>query len=250
MPHSHAPFLDPDDLRMPNDDESLLTHPGYAVWQGIAPLPHPRLMLHVGAESVENFLVVGDAWGQLISHLATPNGRILDIGCGCGRTARTLLHHPHVAEYVGFDVVRAYPRWCNAYLSPPTGGRFHFHHVDVHSERYNPAGEMSGAEVVFPVASGSMTLAFGASLFTHLHESDARRYVQESRRALQRGGLLVASIHDAHDSVEKYQGDEHRTEVSAEYFIEFSRELGFEYQRTIPDLCGQRVLVFVAVEPG
>jgi hypothetical protein len=93
-----------------------------------------------------------------------------------------------------------------------------------------------------------MTLVFGASLFTHLNEPDARRYVQESRRALQAGGQLVVSIHDTQSDHVKYEGDEHRTAVKADYFIAFARELGFEYQRTIPDLCGQRVLIFVAVE--
>lgn len=243
---SHAPFLADDDRRMPLPGEELLTHPGYAPWSGIAPLPHPRLMVHVGAESVENFLVVGDAWGQLIASLLKPQARVLDIGCGCGRTARTLLHHPHVADYLGFDVVPAYPAWCNHHLSPLTAGRFRFEHLDVHTPRYNPEGRIAGAEAVFPVESSSVTLAFAGSLFTHLREPDAVRYLAETRRALAPGGLLVASTHDHMPENGGWSGDEHRADVAPAHFVALAAAQGLTHQRTIADVCGQRTFLFEA----
>lgn len=241
---SHAPFLADDDRRMPLPGEELLTHPGYALWPGIAPLPHPRLMVHVGAESVENFLVVGDAWGQLIASLLAPHAQVLDIGCGCGRTARTLLHHPYVAGYLGFDVVPAYPAWCNHHLSPLSAGRFRFAHLDVHTPRYNPAGQIAGAAARFPATDGSCTLAFAGSLFTHLREPDAHRYLTETRRVLAAGGLLVASTHDQVPANGGWSGDEHRADVAPVHFIAMAQAAGLRHERTIPDVCGQRTFLF------
>lgn len=242
----HAPWLDPNDLRLPTLEEGRLTHPGYPVWEGVAPLPHPRLMLHIGAESVENFFVVGDAWSQVIGHLLRPASHVLDIGCGCGRTARALLHHPYIVEYDGFDVLPASPEWCNRYLGPPSGGRFRFHHLDVRTPRYNPDGVIDGASAVFPIADGVVTLAFAGSLFTHLREPHTHRYLAETRRALGRGGLLIASIHDRVLEGSRYTGDEFRADIAPAYFVELAAGHGLIHHHTIPDLCGQRTFVFTA----
>lgn len=40
------------------------THPDFSRWPGIARLPNARMMLHVGAATIENFLVVGEVFGN------------------------------------------------------------------------------------------------------------------------------------------------------------------------------------------
>jgi len=233
-----------DDRSLPSDNDSASTHPDFSRWPGIAPLPNARMMLHVGAQTTENFLVVGDAWGQLVASLLEPESSVLDIGCGCGRTARTLLHHPWISHYIGIDVIKPFIDWNSRYLSPLTGNRFHFAHLDVETPRYNPTGKIRATDAVLPVADASMSLAFAASLFTHLREDAARRYLAETRRALRRGGCLVASIHITPEPGTQFSGDEFRADVLPQYFVGLAQQSGFERWRVVGDICGQETFVF------
>ena len=237
---------DMDDRALPTEADSERTHEHYPRWSGIAPLPNARMMLHVGAETVENFLVVGDAWGQLVASLLTPDSRVLDIGCGCGRTARTLLHDTRIVRYIGFDVVAPYIAWNNRFLAPLTGGRFVFRHLDVVTPRYNPTGTQRDVEVTFPVEDASMTLAFGASLFTHLREGAAVRYLREARRVLRPDGRLLVSIHDKPADGATHSGDEFRADFAPAHFIALASDCGFPNTRAIGDICGQETFVFSA----
>src|SRR5262249_40944371 len=159
------------------------------------------------------------AWGQLIAGLLTPDNSVLDIGCGCGRTARTLLHDARISRYVGFDVVAPYIDWNNRFLAPLTKGRFAFKHLDVITPRYNPRGAQRAIAASFPVDDASMTLAFAASLFTHLREAAALRYLREARRVLRLEGRLVASIHIEPIGGAKHSGDEFRADFAPAHFI-------------------------------
>src|SRR5690606_10688263 len=129
-----------EDRALPGSADAQQTHPGFPRWNGIAPLPNARMMLHVGAETVENFLVVGDAWAQLVAMELPDPARVLDIGCGCARTARMLLHDPRIHDYLGVDVILPYVEWNTRFIAPLTGGRFRFAHLDVRGPRYNPQG--------------------------------------------------------------------------------------------------------------
>ncbi|HVT32565.1 MAG TPA: class I SAM-dependent methyltransferase, partial [Rhodanobacteraceae bacterium] len=146
-----------EDRALPTLADADVTHADFPRWSGIAPLPNARMMLHVGAETVENFLVVADAWGQLVASELAPESRVLDIGCGCARTARTLLHHPYVADYLGIDVIAPYIAWNTRWISPLTRGRFRFAHLDVRTPRYNPDGAVAAEDATFPLADGAAT---------------------------------------------------------------------------------------------
>ena len=226
--------------------DAIATHPGYPIWPSIAPLPNEPMMYHIGAPSVENFLVVAEAWGQLVSRELTPSARVLDIGCGCGRTARMLLYHPFIDAYVGFDVIKPYIEWSTRFLSPLTHGRFQFAHLDVQSDYYNPQGEIAPEEVTFPFPDANFDLAFAASLFTHLEGPSARHYLSEARRVLAPGGLLIVSVHVKDGAVDDFSGDEVRAEVREESFVGLASDLGLSLRTKLGAICGQETFIFTA----
>ena len=67
------------------------THAGYPAWPEIPPLPDVSLLDTIGASSLENFYLAGEAVAHLVNRRLPDGGTILDIGCGCGRTARFLM---------------------------------------------------------------------------------------------------------------------------------------------------------------
>ncbi|MEM1080956.1 MAG: class I SAM-dependent methyltransferase [Pseudomonadota bacterium] len=230
------------DLAMPTMDDALKTHAAYPQWQYALPLPNARMMLHVGAETIENFFVVADAWAQVLSRFIPPESHVLDIGCGCGRTARVLVNNTNVQRYTGFDVVKPYIAWCNHFFGQLYGSRFQFHHLDVRTERYNPDGPLSCATARFPVSDQSIRFAFAASLFTHLLPADASAYFSELHRVLEPDGQALVSIHDQPGPDHDFSGNEHRADYSLERFQALMREAGLVLTEDLGDLCGQRAL--------
>jgi SAM-dependent methyltransferase len=218
-------------------------HHAFPPWNGVLPLPSEALMYAVGAPSIDNFLLVGEAWFQLITKDLPPDGTILDLGCGCGRTARFLLNLRSL-NYVGIDIFRASIDWCSKAFPPFTGDRFTFLHFDGHSDTYNPNGRVKTVEYRLPIESGTIDYAFAASLFTHLLEPDAKHYLAELSRVLRKDGKALLSTHVAPPSGYEYFGSEDRIEVSEHYFTGLARAAGLEEHEVIGDVCGQHTILF------
>ena len=108
----------------------------------VPPIAGTSLRENVGSPSLVGYLFVADAWHSVVTRFLTRSSNILDIGCGCGKTARTLVYHPYIKTYIGFDVICANVDWCKRTIAPLTQGRFTFHHLDVYSGAYNPAGKL------------------------------------------------------------------------------------------------------------
>lgn len=207
------------------------------------PLPHESLLEAIGAGSLENFYVAGEAFSHVLARWIPRDAALLDMGCGPGRTARFLMLRDDV-RYVGFDIFKPAIDWANRFLVPFSGARFRFEHFDAHSAHYNPRGALKAVEVRFPAADASIDLAFAASLFTHLLEPDARHYLRESARVLKESGLLVASIHVDTPAGQAYAGAENRIDVEKSYFVRMAREAGLKLREDFGTVCGQEVLVF------
>lgn len=240
-PAPEAPRRTVSELLKPGD--AALLHPSYAPWPGVVPLPPPEMMATSGAPSVENYLVVGDAWSQTVSRRLAPGSTVLDMGCGCGKTARMLACHPHIARYVGFDVLPECIDWCRRYIAPLTAGRFEFLHFDIFSAEYRPDGKLRASEFGFPASDGTIDVAFAASLFTHLLEPDARHYLVELRRVLAASGKAIVSIHIDPPPGQRFAGNEARVEIAPDYFLELVRDAGLVVSERIGDLCGQEAFV-------
>lgn len=210
----------------------------------VPPIALPSLRNTVSSPSLAGYLLVADGWYLLLSWLLREKpSDVLDIGCGCGKLARLLIHHPHVRKYIGFDNYRPSVDWCRQRLQPLALDRFEFQFLDVRSEAYNPAGTIAGDKLVFPLATGSVDLAIAASLFTHLLEHDACNYLSQSRRVLRTGGALVVSLHTDAKSGERYSGNEIRIDVSLDHFLSLAKAAGFGPGQHLGKLLGQDVLV-------
>jgi len=154
--------------------------------------PPRRLAQQVGdsdfRETGERFLGLFETLGDL-----QPTDRVLDIGCGVGRMARTLartLQPP--GSYDGFDISAIGIDWCRAHYRD-TPVPFRFAHADLRNEIYNPDGHQDAGTYTFPYAADSYDFALATSVFTHLLPDAAERYLAESARVLSPGGRLFST---------------------------------------------------------
>jgi SAM-dependent methyltransferase len=104
-----------------------------------------------------------------------PGKRVLDFGCGAGRTLRHFRAEAADAEFWGCDIDAASIAWMNANLHPPV-------RAFVNSEL-----------PPLPQQNGSFDLIYAFSVFTHITHSWSA-WLQELHRLLAPGGLLVASF--------------------------------------------------------
>ena len=207
------------------------------------PLPPSQLRTAVSGSDVGGFYQIGESWAQVISHLIKDNDTILDIGCGCGKTARLLLLNPNI-EYIGFDICKPLIEWSKIYIESPTKGPFQFRHFDVASEVYNPLGQLNGNNVQFPIDSDSIDFSFAASLFTHIFEDVCINYLKETQRVLKKGGKALYSIHINPREGTTYSGNESRIDIAPEYFIKLAGDFGLKLVEDIGKICGQNAFLF------
>ena len=217
-------------------------HTKYPRWKYVAPLPSAQLMGSIGAPDIENFLIVGEAWAQVISKFLTLGDTVFDIGCGCGRTARFLIYFS--IEYIGFDIFQPSIQWCIENLTPLSNNRFQFYHFNGISEHYNPQGTINPMEYRFPSDDGYINMAIGASIFTHLTEPHAMHYLEETNRVLKGGGKALFSIHTHPADGKLISGKEDRIDIDPKYFLIMTQKAGLRLKEEIGDLCGQETFLF------
>jgi SAM-dependent methyltransferase len=100
--------------------------------------------------------------------------RVLDFGCGAGRTLRQFLAEAEEGELWGADIDAPSIEWLQRSLCPP-----------LHAWRCAPAPPLG-----LPVAS--FDLIWTISVFTHLTETSLS-WLRELHRLLAPGGLLIAT---------------------------------------------------------
>jgi SAM-dependent methyltransferase len=150
--------------------------------QGLA-LPPARLRLRVtGTTKRSEFVSVGRASFAAIQGAflvaANPHETYpcwLDFGCGSGRIARHLAAFEPIRELWGVDVDADAIAWVSRHLP----GRYRL------IPRRPPTD----------LASSFYDVVYAGSVFTHLDEADQLLWLEELRRLLRPGGLLVASTH-------------------------------------------------------
>jgi SAM-dependent methyltransferase len=101
--------------------------------------------------------------------------RILDFGCGAGRTLRHFAKQASESEVWGCDIDEPSIHWLEEHLCPP----FHVF--------------MNGSEPPLSQPSASFDLIWGISVFTHLTDSWSR-WLVELHRVLATNGLLYLTF--------------------------------------------------------
>jgi len=230
-------------------DLSQQTFGSWPIWTHTIPFPSTVMMGSSGTHQLETYLVVGSAWWQVVGHYLPAQASVLDIGCGCAKVARFLAADPRVVRYVGFDPIKSCIDWNRRFVTPRTGERFRFEHVDLYSAEYNPRGEMQAADFSFPSGDGTIDVAIASSLFTHLLESDARHYLAECARVLGASGRLILSLHTEPPDGVDYTGDEARIDVRLDYFLRLAANAGLALVDDLGSLCGQHALVLGPANP-
>ncbi len=144
----------------------------------------------------ETFEALAAVHMQQLGHHAPiePAHHVLELGCGIGRDAIPLTVELSTAgRYDGIDVDAESIEWCQRHVSARYP-HFHFHHSDVKSPLYNPAGKIEPTEVRLPVADGSVDRAIAQSVFTHLLEDSALHHLRELHRVLKDDGRALTTF--------------------------------------------------------
>ncbi len=148
------------------------------------PLP-PALLRYRVSELLDrdSFLNIGQGCSQLIEQRVQSMGvdladatRVLDFGCGCGRTLRWFLPRFPCVEFHGADVDAEAIEWCRAQLA------------GAHFARNNPAPPL-----LYP--DGHFQVIYCLSVFTHLDEPMQDAWLAELDRLLAPSGVLLLTVH-------------------------------------------------------
>ena len=147
------------------------------------PLPPPEMLkVTVAHYNSRLFYDSGIAHSTFISDVVAANGRgmdsfdaVLDFGCGCGRVIRHWRTLTQPALF-GTDYNPHLVRWCQDSL---------------------PFASFQRNELQEPLhyQEAAFDFIYGISIFTHLEESQQSFWLDELKRVLRPGGLLLLTFH-------------------------------------------------------
>jgi len=159
------------------------------------PSPSRALRVLVGEGDLASFRRVGeDCLGQLLAAGLPLQGRVLEIGCGCGRIAAPLSRVLGArATYLGLDVRSDLIAYGREEITP-RDGRFRFERLDLKHPFYNPRGRGDAARLRLS-GIGRFDFVILISVLTHLDWTETRHYLSEVRRLLAPGGLAFVTFY-------------------------------------------------------
>ena len=123
---------------------------------------------------------------------------ILDLGCGTARFLHGLaLEGMLPRKFTGVDVQAKHVRWCRDNLSGR--GNFHFQHVDVQNDRYNPSGRATIHGQIDP-AHHDADFVMIRSVFTHMRTAEAVQTLHEVRNIIAGDGRVYLTVNVAQNA--------------------------------------------------
>lgn len=182
------------------------------------------------------------AFGLLGSEVA-----FLDVGCGCGRIAHSLVNEP-LRAYVGFDRHPAMIRWCQQEITS-RAPNFQFHWFDIKSSYGKIDGHPGSIEAcsfVFPFREDEFDTCFASSVFTHMPISEVNHYLGEIHRVVRPGGRVFLSIFCSGRAPYSRDGNYCH---SREKFIATVEQSGFLWEKKGPEVYGEEHNWYLLTRP-
>lgn len=182
----------------------------------------------------KNFYKFGNQLAEHLKKYAHLNSqsRVLEIGCGCGRTGFALSRILDNGNFFGMDIEKKSLESCRKnplFLRK----RFHFDYMDVQNDEYNPTGAYRADLYKFPYGTNEFDVIFLVSVFTHMLTNDVKNYIAEISRMLKPGGVCMVTaffmdkgrqthgISFPHNEQNHYFFNQAMPEVAVGYFSEF-----------------------------
>lgn len=145
-------------------------------------------------------IINGDLNFALLDRLLSlsPDMRVLDFGCGCGRLALPLLEYLNDSgHYLGIDIIQELVQFCRQEIAPHYSNS-EFLQLAASNSHYkkwlsNSVPPEFGIKTMDSVADASFDLAVAFSVFTHLKLLQVDEYLRHFSRILRPGGQLVFS---------------------------------------------------------
>ena len=148
------------------------------------PLP-PALLRYRVSELIggDDFLTIGRGCAEMMEQCTRTMGvdlararRVLDFGCGCGRTLRWFLREFPGVEFHGADVDEEAIAWCRSNLPRAQFAR-------------------NQPQPPLPYPDGFFDVICCLSVFTHLDEPMQDLWLAELGRLLAPGGVVLLTVH-------------------------------------------------------
>ncbi len=127
----------------------------------------------------------------LIDHaFLLPETQVIEIGCGCCRTALALAEILNDGKYIGMDIDKVSINACRENHLIKTK-YFCIDWMDIYNPEYNPQGTISAKSYKFHYPDQSAEIIFLISVFTHMLPSEVSHYISEISRILCPGGRCL-----------------------------------------------------------
>ena len=122
-----------------------------------------------------------------------PNGKVLDVGSGMGRSAIPLTEYLNSeGRYEGFDVMKRGVDWCQKNINAKFPN-FNFKYIPLKNDLYRADGG-NAVQFKFPYPDDSFDLAVVNSVFTHMLPDEVDNYLGEIYRVLRPGGKCYSTF--------------------------------------------------------
>ena len=163
---------------------------------------------------------------------------VLDLGCGTARFLHGLtLSSATPLKYVGVDVQAKQIKWCRNHLS--RFGNFHFQHIDVQNDRYNPKGKQTIQDQIDPQHRNPGFVMI-RSVFTHMRPDEVLSTLQETRNIVKDQGRVYLTVNVENNAVEWTDTPEGMKDGQNLLKVQFNKG----YFETLVEESGFRVCVF------